>query len=168
MGALLEKILKLPGVVEIAGFVRGIFLRFSHEADETDSLMAPPDLGVLNCRAHLTRHKAGNWLSDAFGVEICGSIHAPSDMHNTAVRVFIKDVTDGAGNAGEVRARVQRQQIEESSVFCYTAELGKLPSADSTWSDWISVAQIPVDWLEFARKGDRKLQFIVVMPASQQ
>ncbi|UCF42421.1 MAG: TerB family tellurite resistance protein [Planctomycetota bacterium] len=167
MGALLEQILKSPGVAEVAGFVRGIFFRFSHEADETGSLMAPPDLSVLNCRVHLTRHKAGNWLSDAFGVEICGSIHAPSDMHNTAVRVFIKDVTDGAGKAGEVRARVQRQQIEESSVFCYTAELGKLPTADSTWSDWISVAQIPVEWLEFARKGDRKLQFIVVMISAE-
>ncbi len=168
MGVLLDQILKSPGVVNLLRFIGSLgFPSLYKAADQTSYLMVPPDLGVLNCRVRLTRQKTGNWLSDAFGVEICGSLHAPGDMHNVAVKVYIKDVTEGSSKAREVRARLRQSQVEGSGVFCYTAELGKLPNAHSMWSDWISVAQVPIEWMEFARKGERKLQFTVVMMSAE-
>jgi len=110
MGVLLDQILKSPGVINLLRFIGGLgFPSLYKKADQTSFLMAPPDLGVLNCRVRLTRQKTGNWLSDAFGVEICGSLHAPGDMHNVAVRVFIKDVTEGSDKVKEV---IQRRGIK--------------------------------------------------------
>ncbi|UCC22690.1 MAG: TerB family tellurite resistance protein [Planctomycetota bacterium] len=167
MGVLLDQILKSPAVINLLRLIGGLGSASGYKADESSYLMVPPDLGVLNCRVQLTRQKTGNWLSDAFGVEICGSLHAPSDMLNVAVLVFVRDVTDGISKAKQVRARVQQWQIEGSGDFCYKAELGKLPNANSLWTDWISVAQVPIEWMEFARKGERTLQFTVVMISAE-
>jgi tellurite resistance protein len=165
MAGLLDAILKSPvaeDLVDFVGYVRSLFFNKAVGGQAGEAITAP-DLSILNCRVRMTRQKTGNWLSEAFSVEICGSIHAPSDMHSVNVRLFIRDITEGGDKARDVRARIQKWQVEDSSVFCYTAEVGKLPKADSTWSDWMSVAHIPVDWLEFARRGDRQLQFSVLM-----
>lgn len=127
--------------------------------DEEDEFSALPDLGVLNCRVELTRQRKGHWLCDAFSVEICGTICAPGDMHYTTLQIVMTDITDGLDEAEPVRARVSKWQVPGSSAFCYDAELGKLPQAESLLSDWVSVAQIPIDWLEFASRGKRELRF---------
>jgi len=118
-----------------------------------------PDLKVLNCRVQLIRQEKDDSVFDAFNVEICGSIHAPSDMHYTIVRILVTDVTDGIGKAEPVQARVKQWQLPDSPAFCYNGELGKLPNADSTLSDWTAVAQLRLDWMMFPRKGKRNLQF---------
>ena len=119
----------------------------------------PLDLTVLNCRVRLTKQKQDETILNAFAVEICGSIHATSDMHYTSLRILVTDVTDGIGKSKPVESQVRQCQIRDSSTFCYYVDLGKLPRADTTLSDWNTVAQLQPDWLRFPRKGKRKLQF---------
>jgi uncharacterized tellurite resistance protein B-like protein len=138
--------------------------------NQTDAIENVPDLNVLNCRIQETIQKEENSEIDAFSVDICGSIHAPADLHHTTLKVTIQDVTDGPSNVRPVQARVKQCQAPASSdtgqagempVYCHSADLGRLPHKTTVLSDWTSVAKLRVDWLLFARKGQRSLQFNV-------
>ncbi len=132
-----------------------------------------PDPKVLNCRVQLIRQEKDNRVFDAFNVEIRGSIHAPGDRHYTTVQVLITDVTDGITEAKPVQARVEQwqqspqtqkkafasPQLYDSPAFCYNADLGRLPHAESILSDWTAVAQLDVTPMIFPRKGKRNLHF---------
>ncbi|MCX5637278.1 MAG: tellurite resistance TerB family protein [Planctomycetota bacterium] len=127
-----------------------------------DTEQAPQlDMEVLNCRVELTKQE------DIFAVKICGSIHAPDDTHYTSLKISIMDVTDGVSEATPVHARIKQWQMPAhhtsggpgSPVFCYNAEIGKLPQQTTILSDWTAVAQLRLDWLTFPRKGKRNLQF---------
>jgi tellurite resistance protein len=120
----------------------------------------------LSCRVQLTKQEKDNRVFDAFSVEICGSISTRRRTDYATLKVLIMDITDGAAKAQPVQGRVKRWQIQDPSaggkgqpVFCYTADLGKLPRQVTTLSDWMSVAQLPLHWLRFPRKGNRDLQF---------
>ena len=148
-------------VIIFLGLVKGFKLPALRKVDPNRGAepFEQPDMRVLNCRVQLTRQKNDNSGFNAFSVEICGSIRAPSDMHYTIVRILITDVTDGISKAKPVHSCVKRWQVQDSPAFCYNADLGKLPNRDTTLSNWISVGQINLDWLTFPRKGKRKLQF---------
>jgi hypothetical protein len=117
------------------------------------------DINVLNCRVQLTRLKEGNNSYDAFGVEMCGSIHTPDDNHNASLQISISDITEGRNNIRAVKAKVKQWQVQGSSGFSYTSDLGKLPHKTTILSDWTNVAQLRLDWLLFPREGKRILQF---------
>ena len=120
------------------------------------------DLKLLNCRIQWTKLEEENSVYDAFSLEICGLIHAPSDMCETTLQISILDVTDGAPDAGVVQSRLTQwssQNGPDPSAFCYRARLGKLPQQVTTLTDWTTIAQIRFDWLLFPRKGNRQLQF---------
>jgi len=140
--------------------------------DQSIQPSAQPDLTVLNCRVQLTKQKEGNRVFNAFAVQIAGSIHAPSDPPetDTTLRISIMDVTDGIPRAPKIRNSIRRGgrnsppqagrwSAPGSPVFCYNADLGKLPHQITTLSDWTAVAQLNIDRLEFARKGKRNLLF---------
>ena len=113
------------------------------------------DLSVLNCRVQLTKQQE----NDAFDVQICGSIHAPSNVHSATMRLSILDTTDSISEAKPVQTQVKQWQMPETSEFCYNAELGKLPHQVTTISSWTSVAHLRLDWLAIPRKGKRNLAF---------
>lgn len=120
------------------------------------------DMDILNCRIKLSERKEDTSGLDAFIVEVCGSIHAPGHMHQTTLRISILDVTDGMPKAKPVRALVEKwSELNglDRSLFCYKAELGKLPHRVTTLSDWTAIAQLHLDWLILPRKGRRSLQF---------
>lgn len=125
------------------------------------------DPNIFNCRVQPRGAKKDNCALDAFIVEIFGSIHAPSGMHNATVQILITDITEGIVKAKPVHSVVKQYQILDSRVFCYKADLGKLPEAESTLSDWTCVAQLRLDWLMLARKGKRDLQFSTSILSSQ-
>ena len=139
--------------------------------DQSIQPSAQPNLAVLNCRVQLTKQKEGNCVFNAFTVQIAGSIHAPSDPPetDTTLRISIMDVTDGIPRAPKIRnskfeirnspPQAGRWSAPSSPVFCYNADLGKLPYQITTLSDWTAVAQLNIDELEFARKGKRNLLF---------
>ena len=120
------------------------------------------DMSILNCRIKLSELKEDENSIDSFNVEVCGSIHAPSKRHCTSLRVSILDVTDGLQQPKPVKANVEKWSDlsgPEPSIFCYKAELGKLPQQVTTLSDWINIAQLRLDWLSLPRKGIRNLLF---------
>jgi tellurite resistance protein len=118
------------------------------------------DLNVLNCRVKLSKYQDGDCISDAFEVEICGSIHAPRDVQSATLKISIMDTTDPEPNTNPVEAHVKQWQVPDSSVFCYNAKLGKLPQQVTTIPDWTSIALLRLDWLSLPRKGKRELLFI--------
>ncbi len=118
-----------------------------------------PDLNVLNCKIQQTNHQESDCIVDALSVEICGSIHAPSDKHHATIRISIQDITEGSTAPKPVQAKVKQWQAENSPFFCYSIDLGKLPHHVTTLSDWTSVAKLRVDWLVFPYKGRRNLRF---------
>jgi len=133
------------------------------------------DLTVLNCRVKLSkqrseglRRKASCGLSedcdsdsDAFNVEICGSIHAPQDVSSANLNISIVDVTEPRTQGKPVQSLVKQWQMPGSSVFCYNAKLGKLPHQVTTISNWTSIAPLRLEWLSLPRKGKRELMFII-------
>ena len=138
--------------------------------NKTDVTQNVPDLNVLNCRILETIQKEDRGVVDVFNVDICGSIHAPEDLHHTNLKITVLDVTEGMSNTRPVQARVKQWQAPtssdmgqtgDSSAFCYSADLGRLPNKVTTLADWTSIAKLHIDWLLFARKGRRSLQFKV-------
>jgi tellurite resistance protein len=129
------------------------------------------DMNALNCRVKQIEPKAENRVPEftplekkavsltGFTVEICGSIRAPDDGHYASIKISVMDITDGVSKAMPVHARTRQWQMQDSPVFCYRADLGKLPQQTTTLSDWTTVAHLNVDWLEFAYRGKRNLQF---------
>jgi len=147
-------------VMIVLDLVKGLKFRRTNRAGYTSNTGCSvlPDLRALNCRVRLTKQKNGSTLSDVFCVEICGSIHAPGGMHYAIIRISIADIADGITRTQPVHSRVKQWQIQDSPVFVYSGELGRLPNQVTTLTDWVSVAQLPVDWLLFPRQGKRKLQ----------
>ena len=124
------------------------------------------DMAILNSRVTLTKYQDGDCVSDAFNVEICGSIHAPRDVQAAVLEISIKDVTDPEPNTNPVQALIKQWQLPDSSDFCYKAKLGKLPHQVTTIPDWTSVAPLRLDWLVLPRKGKRELLFVTsIFPA---
>lgn len=120
-----------------------------------------PDQRALNCRIQLSSLIEDNFFIDAFTVQIAGMIHAPTDMHNAILQIFITDITDEVHNSEPVHSRIKEWQMEDSPVFCYRADLGKLPHKTTTLSDWTDVAQLHIDWLTFPQRGTRNLKFSI-------
>jgi len=136
-------------------------------SDQRGRAYAQPDLRALNCRVQQTKQAKDNCDFDAFTVEICGSIHTSGGTNRAGVHISITDVTDGLAEAQPVHSRFKQWQINDSPVFDYNADLGKLPDTGSTLTDWMSVAKINLDWLMFPRKGKRNLQFNVSIVSSE-
>ncbi len=137
------------------------------QRDVTNAAQYEPDLSVLNCEVQQTIQQEGKSVVDIFSVEICGSIHAPSDKHNAVVRISIQDITEGSASAKPVQAKVKQWQAADSSVFYYNTNLGRLPNNVTILSNWTSVAKLRLDWLAFARKGRRSLLFNVSILSAQ-
>jgi tellurite resistance protein len=118
------------------------------------------DLTILNSRVTLSEYQDGESVSDAFNVEICGSIHAPRDVQSATLKISIMDTTKPEPNTYPVQALVKQWQVPDSTVFCYKAGLGRLPNQVTTIPDWTSIALLRLDWLELPRRGNRELRFV--------
>ena len=143
---------------------RKVKTRFLQQAepDRFQDSSTPIDMGVLNCQVQWAKLEEENNVYDAFSLEICGSINAPSDMCDTTLQISILDVTDGTAGAKVVQSRLAQwssQNGPDPSAFSYRAGLGKLPHRVTTLSDWTVIAQIRFDWLLLPCKGKRRLLF---------
>ena len=160
---------KFLGMLNDIGFRSYRFRR----KDSDQFLESPPlpDIGILNSRVLLTKQKDDK-NTYIFNVEICGSIHASSNStraENTKLTICILDVTAGQNKSQPVLAanrQLSSLDRNESSVFCYNTTLGKLLHKVTVIPDWTVVARLPVDWLMFPRKGQRRLQFEIRVSAS--
>ena len=151
-------------------------------------------LSTFNCRVQLTRQKRDDSVFDAFTIEVAGSIRTAGDNDYATVQILISDVTDGPGKAKPVlsgisnfelwhglpaRENTAKPVLNEAEgmavppvnfprpVFCYRADLGRLPNRVTTLSDWTTVAHLNLDWLLFPHKGKRVLRFSVSLLSGQ-
>lgn len=115
----------------------------------------------LDCSMSLVTENHHQKQSDSFVVKIKGSIRAPRDRRHTVAQIVITDVTEGIAKAKPANSRLERWQMNDSSVFCYSVELGRLPKAVTKLSDWITIANINADWLTLPRRGKRDLLLVV-------
>ncbi len=144
-----------------SGLINYIKVLISPKAKPSIDSSLELDLTVLNCCVKLSQQQDGDSVFDAFNVEICGSIHAPQDVNSANLSISIVDVTEPGSQGKPVEARFKQWQMPDSSVFCYNAELGKLPHQITTISSWTSIARLRLDWLVLRRKGKRNLLFSV-------
>ena len=137
------------------------FKKASLQKDPKPSTEESPelDLSVLNCHVKQSQYKDDDCVLDALEVEICGSIHTPREVPSATLRITIEDITGPESETYPVNALVKQWQVNDSTVFCYNAKLGKLPHQVTTMPDWTSIAVLRLDWLEFAQKGKRRLKF---------
>lgn len=136
----------------------------------TEESNLPVDMKALNCRIQWTKLEEENSIYDAFSIEICGTINAPTDNCDTTLQISIMDVTDGAANAKVVQSRLPQwssQNGPDPSEFSFNVRLGRLPNTITTIPDWTSIAQIRFDWLMFPRKGQRRLQFTTTIMSAE-
>jgi len=143
-------------------------------------------LSTFNCRVQLTRQKRDDSVFDAFTIEVAGSIQTAGDNDYATVQILISDVTDGPGKAKPVLSGISNFELwhglparENTAkmavppvnfprpVFCYRADLGRLPNRVTTLSDWTTVAHLNLDWLLFPHKGKRVLRFGVSLLSGQ-
>jgi len=119
---------------------------------------AGPDMAGLNCRVRLGRDLKDGFAKDTFGVEICGTIHAPADKQEAVLKVTMVDVTGSGDNFDSVLAKTGQWRTDDSGQFCYSGDLGKLTGRETILSNWTSVAKLQADWLLLPRRGGRDLQ----------
>ncbi len=115
----------------------------------------------LDCSVSLVTENHQQEQNGGFVVKIKGSIHAPKDRRHTVAQIVITDVTDGISKAKPAHSSLERWQMNDSSVFCYSTELGRLPKAVTKLAEWITVAEIKADWLTLPRTGKRDLLLVV-------
>ena len=148
-----------PVVTVFLGWVKSLKLSTlnKNSPGQNAQLTALCDPRILNSRVRLISRGTEDCAQDIFSMEICGTIHAPSDTHSITVQVSIVDQTQPV--IKHVEAKIKKWQEKDSSIFCYKADLGRLSGKDTTVSDWMAVAKIEVDWLILPRKGQRNLRF---------
>jgi len=128
-------------------------------------------LSTFNCRVQLTRQKRDDSVFDTFTIEVAGSIRTAGDNDYATVQILISDVTDRPGKAKPVLSGISNFEFRIPNfprpVFCYRADLGRLPNRVTTLSDWTTVAHLNLDWLLFPHKGKRVLRFSVSLLSGQ-
>lgn len=119
------------------------------------------------CKVQLQSESSDGNTCGAFAVMIRGAVRVPTLMHETDVQILIADVTAGADSPQPVLCAAKQWQLDDSPAFCYRACNGKIPDTDFVISDWLAVATIPTDLLQFPAKGNRKLQFVTTLISHQ-
>jgi tellurite resistance protein len=161
MHGFLSSILKMPASASLLrlgrSFKSAVWSVLNPDQLASHSLRTNPQ--ALNCRVQLTTQQQAMSVLDVFAVQICGLVRAQSDTQSTIVRVSITDVTDEISSPKAVYSRLGQWQMPDSLTFCYEADLGRVPNAAVMLSDWMTVAQLPLDWLTFPLKGKRNLRF---------
>ena len=119
----------------------------------------PDDMSLLHCRVRQSEIEEGGHFRDAFSVEICGSIQAPSAARQATLMISILDVTDGSPTPVQAWADPGASPGGPNmSAFCHRATLGRLPQKVTTLPEWTAATQMRVEDLVFARRGRRNLQ----------
>lgn len=120
-----------------------------------------PLLNALYSTVEVTIDEQQADLAEIFIVKIQGAIRCPDELLHTSIQIMIDDVTDTTTEPAPVHSSHRQWQKGERGVFCYTADLGKLPAGLTRLEKWTSVASIERGWLVLPRKGSRILRFSI-------
>src|SRR3989339_1585806 len=121
------------------------------QAAELPQIPADPDAFRCNIAYENSR----------FNVEVDGTVHLPNDMHPCIVNVDIFDITENTQIPQSVRTKIKQWQKNASGDFHFVKDIGKIPYKTTRLDGWTNIAVIDMSWLDFPRKGRRKLRFNV-------
>jgi hypothetical protein len=138
--------------------ITGHVSRFTKN-EKRETRYEKPDMDVLNCRVSLTNLMQDKIFVDVFCVEVCGLIRSTTPGQSITVKISISDITDELNSPRAVNAKIKQMQQSNSQEFSFSADLGRVPGSQALLNDWISIAQLRIDQLVFARNGTRKLRF---------
>ena len=96
---------------------------------------------------------------DVFKIQMKGAVDGPYANVPVKTIVQIFDTTDGSEEI--VLCTYEDFQKGDSEVFWHESERWNLPYADTIFTEWSQVIQVPKMFLVLARKGSRKLKFKV-------
>ncbi|MHC4271089.1 MAG: tellurite resistance TerB family protein [Planctomycetota bacterium] len=115
----------------------------------------------LNCRVDLIHQQKVDSQVEIFNIELLGIIIA-SDINQKAIaEVFINDQTSILNESKPIYSSTKEWRFDDSEVFCFISDLGRLPNKETRISEWTEIAQISSEWLVLPYKGRRRLQFVV-------
>ena len=93
---------------------------------------------------------------DVFNIQAKGIIEGPHDNFQVKFVVRAFDVTD---EELPIFATFEDFQAEDSRVLFYESEIDELPYQDTIFNSWWTVIRIPKLFLEYPRRGNRKVEF---------
>jgi tellurite resistance protein len=94
-----------------------------------------------------------------FKVQVRGSITAPFDGYPSKMVLHIFDVTDG--DAQPVLCALDQLQEDDSVIYRFETQELDLPYQHTLVSEPIELADVPIDFLTFPKRGARQLRFEV-------
>ena len=141
--------------------VRGILKSWLNKQKGTCSVrtVLKPDLEKFNCMAQLSTD--GQNSEEIIRLKICGKIFSLDEMQQTSAKILISDITDGVYKSKSVYSSVDQWSMKNSGLFCLKTRLGTLHDSVTIISDWMKIAEIPVESLILPRKGKRLLEMRV-------
>jgi uncharacterized tellurite resistance protein B-like protein len=117
------------------------------------------DLGGFHCQARIGREGGGDSWRSVLVVDICGTVQAPEEGHEIAVRIELSDVTDQAHEPLAVLDRPKHGPLNTSAHFVHQGDMGRLCHRTTVLQDWTTVAQLSTDWFVLPRRGRRQLKY---------
>jgi hypothetical protein len=121
----------------------------------------------LRCRIDLIHQEKGDYQVEIFNIEILGIIKTSDINKKAIVEVFINDQTSILNERKPVYSNTKEWRFDDSDVFCFISDLGRLPNKETKIPEWTEIAQISSEWLVFPHKGKRRLQFVVYVVSEE-
>jgi len=115
----------------------------------------------LECRITVDHSEKDGSEGNTFKISLFGNIRVSNPNQKVTAEIFINDKGLFLGDSQPVYSKTGEWKLENSEIFCFCADLGRLPSTETVLSDWTEIAQIKCDWLELPRKGLRCFQLLI-------
>mgnify|MGYP000319756317 CR=1 FL=1 len=107
------------------------------------------EAGATVCRISVAQSSQSTVLV----VEIKGSMPRFDQPTAVSARITLTDVVPDSDNPHPVLSRHPQHRDASSNAFCLTVGLGVVQPDTTVVSQWLKVAEVPVEWLQFPTKG---------------
>jgi tellurite resistance protein len=89
-------------------------------------------------------------------IDIKGIIRGRKEGYNAQFVINLFDITDGEREP--ILSLSEEYQYQDSRIFFYVSDKIEMPYIETLFQEWVTVTSIPTLFLEFPRKGERKLE----------
>lgn len=147
----------------------GVIRRATKIVDKSISVVAPdsnyaksrdPDSFTLNVKVGWENFSGK--LLEVFSVSFKGLVRLPGDNTPVSMTLLIKDETSKS-KPGFVLCSIDELQEDSSMLFKYTSSVQEIPYENTIFTEDFPLAAFPIDLLQFQKKGERKLRFILMI-----
>ncbi len=107
------------------------------------------ETGAAACRIRVGESTGSTTLV----VEIRGAMPRMDRPTPVSARITLADVVSDGDGPHPVVSRSPRHRDTASDAFCLTVGLGVVQPGTTVLSQWMKVAEVPVEWLQFPSKG---------------